>query len=137
MYSLSTSWNAQRHKRGLDLVKEIKDIGFDTIELNRKLNPRTINCFLFVPYKGTALYKYCLERGYIDKNTKVHNLTDSVRLKMDSITYEELKGLQRTFPLYVRFPKSEWGKIKIAEKFDEEGDKMFEELKMIYRDKYF
>lgn len=116
---------------------ETRDLVFDTIELNRQLNPRTINCYLFVPYKGTALYKYCLDKGYLDKNAKVHNLTDSVRLNMDSISYEELKGLQRTFPLYARFPKSEWDKIRVAEKFDEKGNKTFEELKKIYQEKYF
>lgn len=116
---------------------ETRSLIFDTITLNRQLNPRTINCYLFVPYRGTTLYKYCLEKGYLDKNAKVHNLTDSVRLNMDSITYEELKGLQRTFPLYVRFPKSEWDKIKIAEEFNEAGNKMFEELKTIYQKKYF
>ena len=116
---------------------ETRELIFDTIELNRHLNPRTINCYLFVPYKGTTLYQYCLDKGYLEKGAKVHNLVDSVRLKMDSISYEELKGLQRTFPLYVRFPKSEWPKIKLAEKFDEEGNKVFEEFKKIYQEKYF
>lgn len=116
---------------------ETRDLIFDTIMLNRQLNARTINCYFFVPYKGTTLYKYCIKNGYLEKGAKVHQLTDSVRLNMDSITYEELKGLQRTFPLYVKFPKSEWPKIEIAEKFDEEGNKMFEEFKKIYQEKYF
>lgn len=116
---------------------ETRELIFDTIKLNRQLNPRTINCYLFVPYRGTVLHKYCLDKGYLDKDDKVHNLTDSVRLKMSSITYEELKGLQRTFPLYVRFSESEWPKIKIAEKFDEEGDRLFAEYKKIYQEKYF
>ncbi len=116
---------------------ETRDLIFDTIELNRQLNPRTINCFLFVPYKGTTLYQYCLEKGYLEKGAQVHNLTDSVRLKMSSISYEELKGLQRALPLYVRFPKSEWPKIKRAEKFDNEGSRLFEEYKKTYQDKYF
>lgn len=116
---------------------ETRDLIFDTIELNRQLKPRTINCYLFVPYKGTVLYKYCLGKGYLNKNAKVHNLTESVRLNMNSIGYEELKGLQRTFSLYIRFPKSKWSKIKKAEKFDEEGNKVFEEYKKIYQEKYF
>jgi len=116
---------------------ETRDLIFDTVEFNRELNPRTINCYLFVPYKGTTLYQYCIQEGYLDKNAKVHNLTDSVKLNMASISYEELKGLQRTFPLYVKFPKTEWDKIKRAEKFDEEGDGIFEELSKVYREKYF
>ena len=116
---------------------ETRELIFDTIELNRQFNPRTMNCYLFVPYQGTPLYKYCLENGYIEEGVKVHNLTDSVRLEMSSISYEELKGLQRTFSLYVRFPKSEWPKIKLAEKFDDKGNMTFEEYKKIYQEKYF
>ncbi len=116
---------------------ETRELIFDTIRLNRQLNPRTINCYLFVPYRGTPLYEICLKKGYLQKNDKVHNLIDSVRLKMNSISYEELKGLQRVFPLYARFPELEWPKIKKAEAFDEEGNKVFEEYKKIYQEKYF
>ncbi|MFH0764232.1 MAG: sugar phosphate isomerase/epimerase family protein [Candidatus Omnitrophota bacterium] len=34
MFSLSTSWNSFRHTGGIELVEEIRAIGFDTIELN-------------------------------------------------------------------------------------------------------
>ena len=58
-------------------------------------------------------------------------------MKWDAITYEELKGLQRTFPLYVKMPKEEWDKVKIAEKFDEQGNEMFEQLRKLYYERYF
>jgi len=116
---------------------ETRELVFDTINLNREINPRTMNCYLFTPYKGTVLYKQCIEKGYLSKEDKVHQLLDSVRLRMDSIGYEELKGLQRTFSLYARLPRSEWKKIKIAEKFDEEGNRMFELLAEKYRQEYF
>ena len=116
---------------------ETRDLIFDTIELNRKINPRTINCYLFTPYKGTSLYRYCVEKGYLDTEANVHQLLDSVPLQMESISYEELKGLQRTFPLYVKFPKSEWDQIRRAEKFDDEGNTLFEEYSEIFREKYF
>jgi len=116
---------------------ETRELIFDTIELNRQFHPRTINCFIFTPYKGTVLYRYCIEKGYMSKNTKVHQVYDGARLNMDSISYEELKGLQRTFPLYVRLPKAEWDKIRRAERFDAEGNRVFEEYKKIYQEKYF
>lgn len=116
---------------------ETRELIFETIKINRQINPTTINCYIFTPYKGTRLYQYCLERGYLNKDTKVHQLVDGAPLKMDSITYEELKGLQRTFPLYARMPESEFGKIRIAEKFDEEGNKMFQELRKVYYEGYF
>jgi radical SAM superfamily enzyme YgiQ (UPF0313 family) len=116
---------------------ETRELIFDTVELNRQINPRTINCYMFTTYKGTALYKYCIENGYLDKNTEVHQLLDGAKMNMGNITYEELKGLQRTFPLYVKMPKEEWGKIRLAENFDEAGNKIFEELRKIYYNKYF
>jgi len=117
--------------------EETRDLIFDTIEINRRINPRTMNCYLFTPYKGTDLYKYCIERGYLKKDSKVHQVLDSVEMKMDSISYEEIKGLQRTFLLYAKFPKSEWGEIKQAEKFDEKGNSVFAKFQRIYREKYF
>jgi len=116
---------------------ETRELVFDTINFNRQINPSTINCYFFTPYKGTALYKYCIERGYLDKNSKVHQLLDGARLNMDTISYEELKGLQRTFPLYAKLPKSEWDKIRVAEKFDKEGNRIFNELRKIYYERYF
>ena len=116
---------------------ETRELIFDTINFNRQINPATINCYLFTPYKGTALHKYCLENGYLDKDAKVHQLLDGAGLKMKTITYQELKGLQRTFPLYIKMPKEEWDKIRIAERFDEEGEHMFEELREVYRERYF
>ena len=116
---------------------ETRELIFDTINVNRQINPTTMNCYIFTPYKGIELYNYCLEKGYLDKNAKVHQLLDGAELKMPSITYQELKGLQRTFPLYAKMPESEFDKIKIAEKFDEEGNRMFQQLRKVYYERYF
>jgi len=62
---------------------------------------------------------------------------DGVELKMSKIKYEELKGLQRTFNLYVKMPKSEWEMVRKAEKFDEEGNLAFKKLREIYYERYF
>ena len=40
--------------------------------------------------------------------------------------------MYRTFLLYCKFPESEYPKIRIAEKFDEEGNKMYEKLRGIF-----
>jgi len=117
--------------------EETRDLIFDTIEINREINPTTMNVYLFTPYKGTALYRDCIEKGYIKKEDKVHQLLDAVPLKMDSISYEELKGLQRTFPLYATMPKNMYEKINRAEKFDKYGNEIFDELKEEFYLKYF
>ena len=116
---------------------ETRELVFDTINVNRQINPATMNVYFFTPYKGTRLYQYCIEKGYLGKNDKVHQLLDGVKLKMDTITYQELKGLQRTFPLYAKMPENMFGQMKIAERFDDEGNKMFEKLRGIYYEMYF
>ena len=92
---------------------------------------------MFTPYKGTRLYRYCLEKGYLDRNAKVHQALDGVPLKMDSISYEELKGLQRTFSLYARLPEDTFERIRIAERFDEDGTREFQSLKKVYYKEFF
>ncbi|MFQ5713577.1 MAG: B12-binding domain-containing radical SAM protein [Candidatus Scalinduaceae bacterium] len=116
---------------------ETRELVFDTINVNRQINPTTMNVYFFTPYKGTRLHQYCIDKGYLDKNDRVHQLLDGVPLKMDSISYQELKGLQRTFPLYAKMPEDMFGKIRIAERFDDEGNKTYEKLKKIFYEKYF
>lgn len=111
---------------------ETRELVFDTINFNRQILPVTINCYMFTPYKGTRLYQYCIEKGNLSKEAKVHQALDGVPLEMNSISYEELKGLQRTFPLYVRLSKEMYDDIRVAERFDEAGNRMFEKLKKIY-----
>lgn len=116
---------------------ETRELIFETVEMNRRIKPRTMNCYMFTPYKGTALYQLCVEKGYLDGKSKVHQILDGARLSMSSISYEELKGLQRTFCLYARFPESEFGLIRRAEKFDEEGNLLFKRLSEKYREEFF
>ncbi len=116
---------------------ETRELVFDTINVNRQINPTTMNVYFFTPYKGTQLHQYCIDKGYLDKNDRVHQLLDGVPLRMDSISYQELKGLQRTFPLYAKMPEDMFGKIRIAERFDDEGNKAYEKLKKIFYERYF
>ena len=55
-------------------------------------------------------------------------------LDMPTISKQELMGLQKTFVLYAKLPKYEFPRIKIAEKNNEEGLKMFSELSEEYSD---
>jgi len=116
---------------------ETRELVFDTININRQINPATMNVYFFTPYKGTQLHKYCVDKGYLDKNDRVHQLLDGVPLKMDSISYQELKGLQRTFPLYAKMPENKFDQIRTAEGFDEEGNLMYKGLKSEYYEKCF
>ncbi|MFC1624221.1 B12-binding domain-containing radical SAM protein [Candidatus Omnitrophota bacterium] len=116
---------------------ETRDLIFDTINFNRNLNPKTINCYMFTPYRGTYLRKYCVENGYLDKHASTMQLLDGADYKYDTITREELLGLQRTFSLYARFPESEFDLIKKAERFNEEGNQAFKKLSEVYYERFF
>ena len=54
-----------------------------------------------------------------NQNTDVVATPPPSPLKQPHITKEELRGLKRTFPLYIKFPESEFDLIKKAEKFVE------------------
>ena len=116
---------------------ETRGLIFDTIQINRDIHPVTMNVNLFTPYKGTALYEYCIDKGYLSPGMRVNQLLDSVPLRSQPLSYTQLKGLQRTFPLYARFPESEYPRIRVAEKLDEEGDEMFDELRKEFYETVF
>ena len=110
--------------------EETRELIFDTIELNRTLQPDNIIVNIFCPYRGTKLFDMCVSKGYIDKD---HISGDyrgiNAGLDMFQLTRKEIIGLQRTFPLYVRFPKEFYHRIKKAEI----NNKEFKELSYTFR----
>ena len=115
---------------------ETRAMMFDTINLNRKIDADSYSCSIFQPYRGTLLHKYCVEKGYIDPKKLAIDLTVTSPLSQPFITGDEIKGIARTFPLYVKFPENEFELIKPAEKFDNDGTRIFLELSKIFREKY-
>ena len=62
---------------------ETRELIFDTIELNRQMNFDTTNAYAFTPFHGTALYDYCLKKGYIEPDALAGCLTkDTVKHTM-------------------------------------------------------
>lgn len=120
----------------IGLPDETRGLVFDTIRVNKQLNPDSILVNIFNPYKGTKLYDHSVEKGYYKKAKFAGDNRSDLLLNMPQLTPEQIKGLHRTFVLYVRLPESMWPQIEIAEKFDEEGNKMFEKLKKTYFDEY-
>lgn len=106
---------------------------FDTIDLVRKCQPRALNVNVFVPFYGTELRRYCVEKGYLDQEF-IHNgyMWGTSVLDMPQITQNEIKGLVRTFALYATLPKKYWPMIEKCEDFTEESDKIFTSLAKIY-----
>ncbi len=115
---------------------ETRDLVFDTIELNRKLTVDSTNCCVFAPFHGTPLKKVCVEKGYVEEDMICGSINTEAPLDMPQLSREEIKGLRRTFVLYVRMPKRYWPEIQRAEKFDEEGNRLFHKLREICLEQY-
>lgn len=115
---------------------ETRSMMFDTIHLNRQIDAHSYSCSIFQPYRGTSLYQYCVTKGYIDPSKLAMDLTVTSILNQPFISANEIQGIARTFPLYIKLPENDFDVIRKAEKFDDEGNKIFDELSKIYRSKY-
>jgi len=90
-----------------------------------------------VPYGGTSLREYCIKKGYLNPAVRPDSLMRSSILNMPQFSPDRISGLVKTFPLYVKLPKSYFDKIAIAERNDPEGIKALAELREIYFKEYF
>ena len=118
---------------------ETRELIFDTIKFNRQIEKYcdSVNCTVFAPYHGAALRQKAIDLGYLDPDIIVDTACSfGSLLNMPDLTKADIAGLLRTFSMYVRFPTSEWPKIKIAEKFDSDGNKMHAYLANEYKDRY-
>ena len=115
---------------------ETREMMFDTIELNRTFQANSHSCSIFQPYHGTYLHTYCVSNGIFEKNQLAEDLTYATPLKQKHITHKEIEGVAKCFILYTKLPKKMYDFIKIAEKDDPQGNKMYEELLMLYKRDY-
>ena len=123
----------------IGLPRETRRLTADTIAINRKIQSlvECANAFHFAPYRGTKLRDLALRLGYIKEDTVVeHNTKDTV-LDMPQYPREHINGAIRTFNMYLRFPESYFPKIAVAEKFDKEGNRMFEALRQEFSERYY
>ena len=107
---------------------ETRELVFDTIELARKLKCDDLNAFTFAPYHGTSLRVLCETKNYVTPDALAHIYTKDSMLTMPTLSKPAIRGLMRTFVLYVRLPKSYWKEIELAEAETDEGHAKYEEL---------
>ena len=77
-----------------------------------------------------------IQEGWLDPEVQTTSVIAKSILRMPKpyLQPDEILSLQRVFPLYVRMPESRYPEIAIAERFDEEGNAIFETLsKEFYR----
>jgi hypothetical protein len=89
---------------------------------------------MLVPFRGSELYNVCKQNGLISDKTLYFsgqfNDNESV-LNFSKEYKQELKGLIKTFNLYIKLPEKYYPQIKIAERPDQEGNAIFEHLSKI------
>ena len=115
---------------------ETKKLAFDTIELNRDIDADNANIYAFVPFHGTPLRKMCEDLGLITPETITKCLTAESQLNMPQYPPHEIEEIKKCFSLYVKFPKNRWKEIERAEKNDEEGNRIYKNLRKEYLEKY-
>lgn len=117
--------------------EETRELAMDTVELNREIKADNANLYSFVPFHGTPLRKMCEDRNLIAPGTITKCLTDKPVFEMEQYSVDEIMGLRRCFILYIHFPKNRWADIRRAEYDTPEGNRIFDELKQEYLDRYF
>ncbi len=115
---------------------ETRELIFDTIELNRKINADNIIVNIFTPYRGTKLRQVSVEKGYLSPTAIAGDYRLDVCIRMPHLTPEAIRGLHRTFSMYVKFPKSMWPEIRKCETFDEYSNSAFLNLREKYLKEY-
>ena len=115
---------------------ETRELVFDTIRLSKACLCKpadTASLFIFSPYRGTKLRKVCIENDYIPSDywADCDNNVDR-DFEMPTMTNAQIKGIMRTFSSYCKFPESDWPIIERAERFDAEGNRVFNEISKVF-----
>ncbi len=111
---------------------ETREMIFDTIRLDRQLDPDSVMVSFFSPYKGATLRDLCQQLGYVEDQDIALDYRLGPTMDMPQMSARDLVGLHRTFPLYVKFPESEWPQIRLAEQDTPEGNAAFAEYSERY-----
>ena len=82
-------------------------------------------------------------RLYALQTFKTETETASIQVEFkDSLPFmsltcsKEIEEFKKCFVLYIKFPKKRWKEIERAEKNDEEGNKIYKNLKQEFMEKY-
>lgn len=117
----------------IGLPDETRDDIFQTVELVRECEPKSSNTSIFIPYYGTKLWQYSVEKKYLNPEYR-RSYRDSWKavLDMPHISKKEIEDIARTFMFYSTLPKKTWPEIEKVEKFPADNLDLRVELENIY-----
>ena len=116
----------------IEMVRQVKERATEHVGEKLASQRLSIMVHLFQPYAGTPMRQEAINMGLIPKDY----VCGDYRMDPQGTGHvgpEELKGLQRTFNLYVENPKDVWEDIKLSESFNDKGNEMFSELASNYQ----
>ena len=116
----------------IEMVRQVKERAAEHVGEKLASQRLSIMVHLFQPYAGTPMRQEAINMGLIPKDY----VCGDYRMDPQGTGHvgpEELKGLQRTFNLYVENPKDVWENIKLSESFNDKGNEMFSELAANYQ----
>ena len=107
----------------IGLPGETREMVFETIELIRQIEGYDgIGVSIFIPYRGTKLREYAVEKGWLDKNwiSGSGYLLGGSALNMPKpyLQNDEIWNLSERFKHYCYFDKKYWDQIDKAENLD-------------------
>jgi len=116
----------------IEMVRQVKERATEHVGEKLASQRLSIMVHLFQPYAGTPMRQEAINMGLIPKDYVCGDY------RMDPqgtgcVGPEELKGLQRTFNLYVENPKDVWEDIKLSESFNDKGNEKFDALAANYQ----
>lgn len=118
---------------------ETRESVFETIELVRQAKISAPNLGFVYPFKSTKLREIVIKSGLFDPNTEINNAPQYSRdypaIRNQNISIDEYRGMYRVFLFYCKFPKEYYADIRIAERFDTNGNAMYKKLKDLFIEK--
>jgi radical SAM superfamily enzyme YgiQ (UPF0313 family) len=115
---------------------ETREIVFDTIQFAKRLkNYDAVTVSVFTPYRGTPLRDQAIKEGWLGPDALTVHTTASSMLNMPHFTSRQIDRLMRTFPLYVEFEENVWSELEKAERFDPEGEEIYDRYSKMYRER--
>lgn len=119
----------------IGLPQEKREDVFETIKLNKELGVDTVNVYILFPYPGTKIEQMYLSVKEDMDECEV-NLNSAHKINLSNMDPDEVKGLLKTFHLYLRLPYDLWPIVKLAEKDTLEAKELYECLSE-YTQKYY
>ena len=114
----------------IGMPDETEEMVFETVDLVKRFGGYDgISVSIFIPYRGTELRKYAVEKGYMDKNwySQAGYLGEDIPLKMPNkyLQNDRIWDLANKFKYFSFFDKTRWPEIERGTDLEEEYNKRF------------